>query len=220
MRLLSIPAALIGIVVAILFFKVYGLVTRPEVPQPVAFVVSRFAPGVEIGAKVSDAKRAVAAMTYVPHLGFVGLPGSSRSIMPYGMDIPFVQVRLLLDEATRALPNPNPNKSPIDAVEVVTAMSGVSSELNPSLLMVFRRIPRQGCLRTSTEGRFRQVDLWTTPNDRGGIAVIADFGGNPASRVPGPMITNIIAFAGPFDGSRTLRGDYVDASCTTLVASQ
>jgi len=41
MRLLSIPALLIGIAFSILFFKLYGLVTRPPVPLPVAAVVVR-----------------------------------------------------------------------------------------------------------------------------------------------------------------------------------
>ena len=82
MRLLSIPAMLIGIAVAIIFFKIYGFVSRPSVPLPVATVVSQFAPGVEIGAKVSDARHSVAAMTYVPHLGFVGLPGHTVRTCP------------------------------------------------------------------------------------------------------------------------------------------
>ena len=52
--------------------------------EPVVAAVEEFAPGVEIGAKVADARRAVAAMTYVPHLGFVGLPGGTGADLPAG----------------------------------------------------------------------------------------------------------------------------------------
>ena len=66
MRLLSIPAMVVGIAVAIIFFKIYGAFTRPDVPRPVAFVVSKFAPGVEIGAKVADAATVkLGATTYL-----------------------------------------------------------------------------------------------------------------------------------------------------------
>ena len=216
MRLLSIPAMLVGIAVAIIFFKIYGAFTRPDVPRPVAFVVSKFAPGVEIGAKVADARRAVAAMTYVPHLGFVGLPGGTGTDLPAGGYATFVQVRLLLDEATRVKAHPDPAKSNIDAVEIVSADPSASTDISQALLMLFRRLPRNGCLRTSTEDRLREVRLWTTPNDRGGVALISDFNANPMTRTPGPMITNVIAFTGKFDGGRTLRGNYTDMLCTQL----
>ena len=99
MRLLSIPAMLIGIAVAIIFFKIYGVFTRPAVPMPVAVVVSKFAPGVEIGARVSDARRAVAAMSYVPHLGFEVANGGRYDGLPaaFGQDLPAVGFSFSLD---------------------------------------------------------------------------------------------------------------------------
>ena len=220
MRLLSIPAMLVGIAVAIIFFKIYGAFTRPDVPRPVAFVVSKFAPGVEIGAKVADARRAVAAMTYVPHLGFVGLPGGTGADLPAGGYATFVQVRLLLDQATRVEAHPDPARSRIDAVEIVSADPSASTDISQALLMLFRRLPRNGCLRTSSEDRLREVRLWTTPNDRGGVALISDFNANPMTRTPGPMITSVIAFTGKFDGGRTLRANYTDMQCTQLSGAQ
>lgn len=214
MRLLSIPALLIGIAFSILFFKVYGLVTRPSVPLPVAAVVAQFAPNVQIGAKVSEVRRGIAAMTYVPHLGFVGVPDSRSPNLPDGYTINFSQVRLLLDERTRQLPHPDPAKVRVDAVEILTGNQGVESEIATALAMVFRRQPRVGCLTTSDEGRPRQVQLWTTPNERGGVALISDFFVGAPPKLSAPSITSVIAFVGTFEGGRTLRGNYTDALCT------
>ena len=216
MRLLSIPALLIGIAIAILFFKVYGLVTRPDVPLPVASVVGQFAPDVVIGARVSDARHGAAAMTYVQHLGFVGVPAVHSPNLPDGGTINFSQVRLLLDERTRRQSRPNPAKARVDAVEVVTGDPTATSEIGTALGMLFRRPPREGCLRTPDEGRFRQVQLWTTPNDRGGVALISNFTLGKPTTPSAPAMTNVLAFAGKFEGGRTLRGNYTDASCTQI----
>src|SRR5437868_14679815 len=70
MRLFAIPATIVGVAIAIVFFKLYGMLTRPDVPRPIAIIVDQFAPGVQIGASIYDARHAVAGMTYVPHLGF------------------------------------------------------------------------------------------------------------------------------------------------------
>lgn len=219
MRLLTIPATLIGIAIAILFFKVYGIVTRPDVPRPVAIVVDQFAPGVSIGAKVADVRHSVAAMTYVPHLGYVGIPGSRGMNLPNGYTVKFAQVRLLLDEQTRRLPNPNPAKTRIDAVEIVSGESNAASDIGQALSMTFRRPPREGCLRTADDDRVRDVQVWATPNERGGLALIADHRVFPRDRAKGPQMTSVIGFVGKFDGGRTLRGNYMDASCS-LVQSQ
>ena len=219
MRLLTIPATLIGIAIAILFFKLYGIVTRPDVPRPVAMVVDQFAPGVSIGAKVADVRHSVAAMTYVPHLGYVGIPGSRGTNLPNGYTVKFAQVRLLLDEQTRRLPNPNPAKTRIDAVEIVSGESNAASDIGQALSMTFRRPPREGCLRTADDDRVRDVQVWATPNERGGLALIADHRVFPRDRAKGPQMTSVIGFVGKFDGGRTLRGNYTDASCS-LVQSQ
>lgn len=214
MRLFSIPAMLIGIAFAVLFFKLYGLVTRPPVPRPVAVVVEQFAPNVEIGAKVADVKRGVAAMTYVPHLGFVGVPDSRSPNLPSGYTINFSQVRLLLDERARQLPHPDPTKVRVDAVEILTGNQGISSEINSALMMTFRRNPRIGCLQSSDDSRPRLVQVWTTPNERGGVALITDFFVGTPPKLTAPSITSVVAFVGKFEGSRTLRANYTDALCT------
>lgn len=220
MRLLSIPATLVGIALAIIFFKIYGAFTRPDVPRPVAIIVDQFAPGVSIGAKVADVRHSVAAMTYVPHLGYVGLPGSRGPNLPNGYMVKFAQVRLLLDEETRRLPSPNPAKARIDAVEIVSGEAGAAYDIAQAFTMTFRRPPREGCLHTADENRVRDVQVWATPNERGGLALITDHRARPADRANGPQMTSVIGFVGKFEGGRTLRGNYTDASCSLALPSQ
>jgi hypothetical protein len=157
----------------------------------VAAVVQQFAPNVEIGAKVADVKRGIAAMTYVPHLGFVGVPDSRSPNLPDGYTINFSQVRLLLDERARQLPHPDPAKVRVDAVEIVTGNQGVASEIATALTMTFRRNPRLGCLKASDEAQPRQVQLWMTPNERGGIALISDFFVGAPPKLTSPSITSV-----------------------------
>jgi hypothetical protein len=220
MRLLTIPASIAGIALAIVFFKVYGIVARPAVPRPIAVLVDQFAPGVQLGAKVADARHSVAAMTYVPHLGFVGMPGHRDGNLPNGYSVDFAQVRLLLDEKTRRQANPDPSSARIDAVEVVSADANASSDLATAFLMLFRRQPRAGCLRTSEEGHLRDVQVWPTPNERGGVALISEYLVDPTVRPSGPRLTSVVAFTGKFEGGRTLRGNYTDAGCTLVLQSQ
>ncbi|MFL5616063.1 MAG: hypothetical protein ACJ796_20525 [Gemmatimonadaceae bacterium] len=228
MRLFAIPATIVGIAIAIVFFKLYGMLTRPDVPRPIATIVDQFAPGVHIGATVFDTRHSVAGMTYVSHLGFVGMPGQRDNNLPgYGV-VRFAQVRLLLDEKTRAQPNPNPKDARIDAVEIVSIDPSATSQITNAFIMLTRTPPREGCLQTSEEGRLRDVHVWSAPNDRGGVALISDLGTTPTSPAtptsytpPGvPTLTSVLAFSGKFEGGRTLRGKYTDASCALVQQPQ
>ena len=217
MRALSIPAFIVGTGLAIGFFKFYGVVTRPDVPTPIAVVVGQFAPGVEIGAKVHDVRRAVGSMTYVPHLGFVGIPGERETNLPDNGKVRFAQVRLLVDEEARLHLKLDPRKARIDAVEIVSVQDGAAREIGNAMQFAFRKAPHMGCLSAATDDAgYRDVQLWTTMNERGGVALISDFGETGNARYPGLMITSVIAFTGKFDGSRTLRGNYSDSACDTL----
>jgi hypothetical protein len=204
---------LLGIALAIVFLKVYGLITRPAIPRPVAVVVSQFAPGVEIGATVAEAKRGVAGMSYVPHLGFVGVPNNHGPNLPNGKTVDFAQVRLLIDEESRVKPNPDPAKTRVEALEVVTGDAGASVDIMEAVARLFNKAPRMGCLRTTDADRVRDVQLWTTPNERGGVAVISDHGAAGKRNADAFVMTNVIAFTGKFEGGRTLRGDYTDVNC-------
>ena len=216
MRALSVPAFIVGTGLAIGFFKIYGVVTRPDVPTPIAVIVGQFAPGVEIGAKVSEASRVVANMTYVPHLGFVGIPRERETNLPNDGKVRFAQVRLLVDEDARLKLKLDPRKARIEAVEVVSVEDGAAREIGNALQYAFRRGPSIGCLTAATDDAgYRQVMVWTTPSLRGGIALISDAGEKGSPRYPGLMITSVIAFTGKFDGGRTLRGIYSDGACDT-----
>lgn len=215
MRILSLPAMVLGVALAILFFKVYGMVTRPSVPRPIAFVVTQFAPGVEIGSTIAEARHHVAGMTYVPHLGYVGLPAPHAGNMPNGFTLEFAQVRLLLDERTRVQRRPDQSRARVDAVEIVSVDARAPGELTGALSTMFRRPSRDGCIRTADPGRLREVHLWTTPNERGGLAVTYDYKADPRA-ADGPMVTSVVAFGGQFLGGRTLRADYADAACAQL----
>ena len=217
MRPSSLAGIILAVALAIVFFKVYGLITRPSVPTPVAFVVDNFAPGVEIGKHVSDARRSVAAMSYVPHLGFVGVPGLRNGNMPNGQTVSFAQVRLLLDEKARSQPNPDPARSRIDAVEMLTGDPTAAGALMMAFGGTFQRPPREGCIRMSDD-RLREVHVWTTPNQRGGVALVTPYG-DPDSRTAPPEVASVLAFLGQFDGGRTLRANYVDASCSQTAES-
>src|SRR5205823_1097680 len=131
----------------------------------------------------------------------------------------FSQVRLLLDEQTRRQSAPDPAKARIDAVEVVSADPSAVSDVTTALMFVFRRMPREGCLTTSEEGRLRDVRVWTTPNERAGMALISDAGAAAPPMGATVRMTNVIAFTGKFDGGRTLRGNYTDANCTFTTQS-
>jgi hypothetical protein len=140
--------------------------------------------------------------------------------MPDGQTMNFAQVRLLLDEQTRVQPHPDPARSRIDAVEVVTGETDAAAQLSSAFVATFHRIPRNGCIRTSEEGRLREVHVWMTPNERGGVAVITDFGGSPEARTNAPVMTSVLAFTGKFDGGRTLRANYSDATCEQIAEAQ
>lgn len=221
MRLLSTPAIAFGVLLAIIFFKIYGVATRPDVPTPVALVVGQFAPGVEIGAKVYDVRHHVGGLTYVRHLGYVGVPGDRETNLPAGGKIGFAQVRLLLDEQSRSMPHGDQKKARIDAVEIVSTEGGASSEIANALAYLFRTNPLQGCV-TTAEGTYRDVQVWKTRNERGGVALVgpAAEGGSRTMRYGGPSVTSVVAFTGKFAGSETMRANYHDAACTSVSDTQ
>ena len=214
MRGLSLPGIVLGIVLAIVFFEIYGSVTRPAVPKPISGFVEQFAPGVQIGAHVADARYSVAGMSYVPRLGYVGLQKTTSAIIG-GEIVRFSQVRLLLDQHDRAQVQPNPAKARIDAVELVSADPYTSRTLTQTFLAVFRKPPRTGCVRTDDGQHLRPATVWTTPNERGGLALVTDI---PPGRdsATAPTMTSVIAFTGKFQGASTLRAHYYDFPCTDV----
>ena len=217
MRLISLPAFVVGVALAIVFFKIYGVLTRPDVPAPVAFVVSQFAPGVELGARVNDVRPAVRGMTYARHLGYVGLPNTRPVNLAGGMQVSFSQVWLLLDAETREQSRPDPRKARVDAVEVLTTEANAPSDIAASLSQLFRNLPLEGCVARPDGDGWREVRVWSTPNERGGVALVSD-PPTASPRYAGLTVTHVVAFRGRFAGARTLRANYHESPCARLGA--
>lgn len=202
---------LTAFIVVVLVGKLYGILTRPDVPPSVASLLVRYAPGVMIGDDVREARTHLANVRFVSHLGFVGeLPpkagdtGATRT-----------QVRLLLDPSSRRRTARRAEKARVDAVELVLASS--ASYLG-GIYELERAGPPTGtgCIRLETAGNYRDVQYWETPNKRAGIAVITDYPLNADRPHPGLYVSNVIFFRGAFDGGATLRARYEASSCRKL----
>jgi hypothetical protein len=69
LRIFSLPAALLGLALAILFFVVYDRLTRSVVARPVQLVMNLFADSVEIGGTVKSLRAKIpGSLRFVPHL--------------------------------------------------------------------------------------------------------------------------------------------------------
>ncbi|MDB4906568.1 MAG: hypothetical protein JWO05_1352 [Gemmatimonadetes bacterium] len=211
-RPFSLPALGIGIACAIGFFRVYGYFTRPEVPRPIAATVEHYAPGVAIGTSVRRSTKRLTGMRYVRYVGFVGtLPRNNDG---------FGQVRLLLSPTDRAKPIGDEDAR-VDAVEVVGNSGSDQAMVMTDLAMLFRGMPKDGCIAPATEETpYRRVQYWTTANNRGGVALITDWitPGNPGAG-NGVAVWSLLAWSGAFDGSKTLRAGFDPRSCQAVTGS-
>ena len=213
LRILSIPAGIIGVVIAIAFFSLYGFVTKPDVPTPVAYVVTQFAPGVRIGATVADVKHRVSNLTWAPHVGFVGAVPAHVVNLPGGGGVSFPQIRLVLSAKARSGAKPPLEKAQIEAVEFVTSAVGAYPDLASGLTSIFRAVPRTGCVRLPDEGGFREVHYWVTRKQQGGVALVSDYAGTSSDSYSGVSLVSVIAFTGEFRGGLTLRANFAEGSC-------
>jgi hypothetical protein len=231
------PAAAIGVLLAIFFFKIYGPMTRPEVPTPVSMAVSHFTPGVVIGNSVASSSKLLSKLTYTKHVGFVGTPLDRSDIQ---------QVRLLLSPRDRSSGGGDP-QARVDAVEMLATRGYMRSEVMVQFGNLFRAMPRFGCISPSREGMpYREVQYWTTKNDRGGIAILSDWITKPAEtgpdttyaaamraeqmrsegftvevpkityKGPPPVVWSMLFWTGPFRGQYTLRADFEPRPCNVV----
>jgi hypothetical protein len=205
MRAFVLPGIILGLALAWLGLRSYDALTRPDVPAQVQAVVQRYAPGIQIGATVRELRPRVSApLTYVPHLGWVATLRDKTGVS---------QLRLLVSEQDRAGAGADGDR--VDAVELVTASPDAYITVLTDLTTVFRRMPREGCLTTPEPGKYREVRLWTVGDD-GGVALVNDFGGNTTFRHTGMVVVALLAYAGPFRGSATLRESWTARSCARL----
>jgi hypothetical protein len=156
------PAAIIGIGLAIVFFKVYGRLTKPDVPVPVAETLTSYAPGIALGMKIKDVK-GLGELTWVRHVGYVSNTPRAG----------WVQTRLLPapEIADRETGDP---EAKIVAVELVSTKEPLSSYQIPGK-MPYRSGPIAGCVFSHRPGLepLRKVEVWRTKNDEGGVAIIS-----------------------------------------------
>jgi len=225
------PALAIGVALAIVFFKVYGQATQPDVPTPVANTLHYFAPGVELNKPVKDAK-GIGELTWVRHVGFV-------SNLPRGG---FVQTRLLVshEEAEKEVGDRNAIVEAVEIVSNTNEMQGLMTEAQMSI----RKQPRYGCVFSGGTLGNRAVMFYLTPKDLGGFAFIdglsktdtlaereetrarmarmkaaAESGYYRTEYAKSPPVFKVwsmIVWNGKFDGARTLRAKFEERPCSMV----
>lgn len=210
-KFFAFPALALGGLLAILFFRIYGPATRPEVPKPIELAVDHFAPGVAIGKSVAESSKLLSKLTYTQHVGFIGTPLGGGDVK---------QVRLLLGPRDRSLGGPD-QQVRVDAVELLSMRGTYRGEVMAQLAGLFRGAPpKLGCITPSREGMpYRDVQYWTTKNDRGGAAFMSDWSIMPRAPVTAKSaaVWSMLFWTGPFRGQYTLRGDFQPKPCIDVV---
>ena len=195
----------IAVAVAMVFFVVYGWATRPAVPAPIAAILRAYAPGVTLGVKATASLPAMRDVSWVRGVGWIGVPAGGAG--------EFDQIQLL-PAVGLASGNADAKRMVITNVRLLSHAT-TSQDVLLRIAAAFRRPPRQGCLTPSDPALpLRQVQYWTTPNDRGGAALLFDW--SPAVRTGGvvqPEVWSLMLWTGRFEGSATLRAPFVPGQC-------
>jgi len=211
LRIFSLPAGLLGVALAILFFVVYGRLTRPVVARPVQRVIAEFAHGVEIGRTVESLRAEIpGTLQFVPQLGYIANVRAPAQGWP-----PESQLWLLLNEKDRA--TRDPGSARVDAVEVLSSAPLAFETFSGNAGSIFGKSPARGCLVMDRPGSFRHVLHWAAANDRGGIVVMVDDVEDAGPVTSGATVATLLAYAGKFDSSRTLRGRFTPSPCKLVV---
>ncbi|HMG11677.1 MAG TPA: hypothetical protein VK571_00745 [Gemmatimonadaceae bacterium] len=199
----------VAIAVAVAFFKIYGRVTRPDVPLQVSATVENFAPGVAIGSSVKASKAKLGDVRWIQHLGFVGVLDRHD----------FALIRLAPAAAARHKVYGD-DRALVESVELVSLSGDAISTTMVDLGIVFRGSPKDGCIIPGTDDMpYRRVQYWTTPSDRGGVAMVTDWTFTPSTSTAGVNVWSMIAWAGPFKGSETLLAKFDARSCLQIVGA-
>jgi hypothetical protein len=198
----------LAIVIAFIFFRIYGPLAGPEVPLPVSATVEHFAPGIAIGSTMKESTKKLRGIRWMQHVGFIG-----------AIDGKFTQARLFPSLEARRKPIGD-DDARVEAVELVSVRgSGIPTTMS-DLGIVFRASPKDGCIVPSTdEMPYRRVQYWISPNDRGGVALITDWTFKPASSTAGVAVWSMLAWSGPFQGSKTLLAQFDPRSCVVVAPS-
>jgi hypothetical protein len=204
----AFPVLALGLLIAFAFFKLYGPATRPDVPLQVSATVEHYAPGtgIKIGDEVRASKAKLQAVRWVRHVGFIG--GLSAG--------DFTQARLYVAPRDRDRATGMDNAR-IDAVELVSIDGEHMVTVMSDVAIAFRGIPKDGCIVPEAEGMpHRRVQFWTTPKNRGGVAILSEWTTKDRPRntpSAGVAVWSLYAWAGPFEGSKTLRARFDPHNC-------
>src|SRR5205823_3767173 len=71
-RPLLFPVLGVAIVIAVVFFTIYGPAARPDVPLPVSATIDHFAPGIAIGSTMKESAGTLRGVAWTQHVGYVG----------------------------------------------------------------------------------------------------------------------------------------------------
>jgi hypothetical protein len=163
-------------------------------------------PAVAVGASVREVRTSLGVpFEFVPHLGYVAHVGDSTGVS---------ELRLLLPRGARTGPRDDDDRP--DAVEILTTSDDAFNTLAVEISSFFREPPTEGCLTTMQPGNYREVRYWMAPRRNGGIALTNDYGGNRVVAHRGMVVTGLLAFAGPFRGGETMRGNYSPQPCAVV----
>jgi hypothetical protein len=202
-----LPALALGVVLAIVFFKVYGFLSRPDVPAQVASALAHFSPGVAIGRPAGPSVDSIADAQWVPNVGYVGtLNGTS----------PFVHARLFVSVPERSRPTGD-RDAIVEGVELVSTTSDALPNMMLAVATRFRGQPVDGCIVPASEDApHRRVQYWSTAKDRGGIAILNDWT-SAGPRGSTTVFWSMMLWSGPFRGSNTLLANYDPRTCMDIV---
>ena len=201
-----LPVLGIAVLLAAGFFIIYGRVTRPDVPLQVSATVEHFAPGVAIGSTLKESRKKVFDARWIQDLGFVGEINSPD----------FALIRLAPPADARHKPNAD-DRAVVESVELVSVRGGSMPNTMSDLGIVFRTSPKDGCIIPGSDNMpYRRVQYWTTPKDRGGVALVTDWTFTPATSTAGVAVWSMVAWAGPFKGSETLLARFDSRSCLEI----
>ena len=204
-----LPVLAIAIGAAVIFFKIYGHFTRPDVPLPVSATIEHFAPGVAIGSTLAASKKKVFDPRWIQELGFVGEVNSRE----------FSLIRLAPGGEARHKARGN-DGALVESVELVSVKGDAFPNTMADLGIVFRSSPKDGCIIPSTEDMpYRRVQYWTTLSDHGGVALVSDWTFTPSTSTAGVAVWSMVAWAGPFKGSETLLAKFDARSCMDIVGT-
>jgi hypothetical protein len=177
-----------------------------DASQVVQRVLQKYTgPTVAVGAPVREMRAALGvAFDFAPGLGYVTHLSDSTGVS---------ELRLLLPTGQRTRVPGSDDRAA--AVEILTTSRDAFSTLVVEVSAFFRDPPHEGCLRMTRPGEYREVRYWEAPLRRGGIAITNGFGGSASASRHEPDLVGLLAFAGRFRGSETMRGDYVPQPCAT-----